>query len=950
MNRFESFLGILVLVFAGGPQAWAGDVISLAAEHGKPGAHLLEGVDPEADCFALEVSIDPVDAAEGNFQVVASLALGLPDEAADRTQQVLMIDLREGHGRSRFDFWHRREHLTMALPDPRPAGWKDNGEYQHPNQLMPRDGIGHRLRLVVWPEGEGSRVRLFVDAMDRPREEHFLDERITAGVVKCFSTLEGTAGGASATSRFSGFQHEELSIESAQKLPTHWETVMQALDLSYPLLADVSDAIESGETDRAQALFLEHMRSREKPCGPVLDRVEATVLHSDWQKIADEALAGRYGTVGYFTQFADGWTDTNGETHRWVLQEDPLQLNWERENGHLNRHFHWVSLAKAWAVSGDGRYARQFSSEVFDWVSREPFFWDRAPPVGGLNIMDGTIFRWGYMNTSNIGRRLELTWWPAYEVFRKAPEFSDEAHLAMLVGMIRQAELITNPSSFAVHDDGAAHTSMALLQTAMMLPEFKASGEWKALAEQRWDEVLARQFHPDGSHVSLSTGYNWATILALENFIRFIEQLGGQAPPKYLAQLEKALEHPLLLSTPSQTQIPLNDGGWSYVDDHYRRSLHWFPHREDFKWLATRGAAGAPPEEKSFYFPNAGHYLMRTGWGEGEKYLFFGAGPWGASHGKHDALNIFTQFGNHLLIRDAGRGAYSGVGNTVHAGRSLSFNTLSPDWAQENSIPHWKQEMHRGFGPPKRRWVSNDRFDYGEGTFEYGWHRPGEHIQGKWVRQVIFIKGELATRDGYYLVIDTVEPIDDTQRTWRHPWQLNPNPPDIEIRENDKSIVSISDAVALQVLPVDPVGDLRLGIIQGQEKPELLGWRIYDKTAKPYPVPTYEWQVGGAFCRAWVIQMQDREADWPVSSVAALPGESSGELRIVIHRKNGGTDHVIRRFPGSKPTEFDAQEIAGDVAVISRSAGGEIHARLELSGGEDSVAKPLKPLQKEAKE
>lgn len=943
----RSGLVAAVVLIVSGPLALMAEEIRLSVSPGTADAHVASGVDPAAECFALEVTIDPVVAVGGDLQLVASLAIGLLDEAAGRTRPALMIDLREGHDRGRFDLWHRDKNLTMTLPDPKPPGWKDNGEYQHPNQLMQRDGVGHRLRLVVWPEGDRSKVRLFVDAMDRPREEHLLEERITAGVVKFFSTLGGAPQAAKTTSRFKGFKFEMLSPAEAQNLPTHRQTVMQALDLSYPPLAGVADALKRGDRETAHHRFLSHMRAREKPQGPTLDQVEGPVLHPDWQKIADEALAGRYGTVGYFTQFSDAWTDTNGDAHRWVLQEEPLRLNWARENGHLNRHFHWVSLAKTWSESDDGRYAKQFSDEVFDWVSREPFFWDRTPTVGGLNIMDGTTFRWGYMNTSNIGRRLELTWWPAYEAFRKAPEFSDDAHFAMLAGMIRQAQLITNPSSFAVHDDGAAHTTMALLQTAILLPEFGASAEWKSLAEKRWDEVLARQFHPDGSHVSLSTGYNWATILSLENFIRFHEQLGGEAPPKYLAQLEKALEHPLLLSTPSQTQIPLNDGGWSFVDDHYRRSLHWFPHRKDFQWLATRGAEGTPPKKVSHYFPNAGHYLMRTGWGEAEKYLFFGAGPWGASHGKHDALNIFTQFGNHLLIRDAGRGAYSGVGNTVHAGRSLSFNTLSPDWAQENSIPHWKQEMHRGFGPPKRRWLSNDRFDYGEGTFEYGWHRPGEHIQGKWVRQVLFIKGEQATRDGYYVVIDTVEPVDDTQRTWRHPWQLNPNPPEIGIREGDKSVVAISPAVALQVLPVDPVGDLQVRVIQGQEKPELLGWRVYGETAKPYPVPTYEWQADSTFCRAWVIQMQDNEADWPVVSVEALPGEARGELGFVVHRNDGGADHVIRRFPGAEPTNFDSTKIAGDVAVISRSANGEIRAKLELSDGEDSVAKALNPSPKE---
>jgi hypothetical protein len=341
--------------------------------------------------------------------------------------------------------------------------------------------------------------------------------------------------------------------------------------------------------------------------------------------------------------------------------------------------------------------------------------------------------------------------------------------------------------------------------------------------------------------------------------------------------------------------------------------------------MATKGKEGSPPEKTSVYFPNAGQYFMRTGWGEGEKYLFFGAGPWGASHGKQDALNLYAQFGNHLLIRNAGRGSYSGVGNTKHAGRSLSFNTLSPDWAQENSIPHWKQEMHRGHNPPKRRWISDAHFDYGEGAFEYGWHRPGEHIQGKWVRQVIFVKGKHAQKDGYYVVIDTVQPKDDTERTWRHPWHLNLNPPDISTRDSDHSVTAISAAVALQVLPVDPEGDLEVQRIEGQEEPELLGWRIHDTIAKPYPVPMHVWKASGTFSRAWIIQMQGSEAEWPVTSIGDVVSEAPGELRFTVQKRDGSSDQIHRRFPTAGQP---------DVTVITP------HATLELTNGIETVSKP----------
>lgn len=945
MKRHQFYCCIVLLFAVALPadQTQAGETVQLFAAPQDHASDVVAGVDGTADCFAINVTIDPVAAKGGDLQVVSGFAVGMSlenDDVMDRSQSILTVDFREGVDRSAHLLWHRGTNLTLNDPSPQPAGWVDTREYQHFHNYLIRDGLGHKVRLVVWPDGVGSRIRLFVDAMDRPREEHLLGERITAGTIRLFTSRGGLQTEPTRTSTFSDFEFKKVPIEEANRLPTDWETLLANLDPAYPAMQPVVRAAEEGRRDDAKSLFLEHMRTRTTPLGPTWEHVTDRVLHPAYRGVADAAVSGQYGGArGFFMDFSETWTDTNGDTHGWVREANPLQINWSRDNGSLNRHFHWVSLAKSYDETGDARYAKQFSAEVFDWVTREPFFWEATPIIGGLNIMDGTRFRRGYMNTSNIGRRLELTWWPTYEVFRKSPEFTDEAHIAMLVGMIRQADLITNPTSFAVHDDGAAHTTMGLLQTALLLPELHASKEWKELALSRWDEMLGKQFHPDGSHVSLSTGYNWATILTLENFIRLYEQLGKEPPAKYLSLLEKALEHPIAISTPNQLQVPQNDGGWSMVDDHYRRSLHWFPHREDFQWMATKGTGGTPPEKRSQYLPNAGHYMMRTGWGGGEKYLFFGAGPWGASHGKQDALNIFTQLGSSPLIRDAGRRSYSGVGNTVHAGRSLAYNTLSPDWAQENSIPHWRHEMHVGFNPPNRRWVSNESFEYGEGAFTYGWHNSEEHIRGKWLRQVIFVKGQNPKADGYYVVIDTVEPADNAERVWRHPWQLNPDA--IEVREADKSIVATNAEAAIQILPIDLMGDIAVTVIQGQVTPELLGWRIYGEAAKPWPVPTYSWTANETFCRAWIIQMQATEGDWPVESVEPLGSEFAGELRFRVYRRDGGTDDVLRRFPSSGPATVKEESERADVTVESRNRSGDVIADLKISGGRESVAAPM---------
>jgi hypothetical protein len=352
-------IAVATLDISGSARA-ATSTVTLSAKTGPWSEQVVEGVDPEAESFSIEVQIDPVERVGGDLQVVSGLVVGLREgkRVDNGAGGALRVDLREGSDRASFNLWHRQVSLTMQQPSPRPAGWMDNREYQHPHLLPFREGMGHRIKLVVWPDGEGSRLRLFVDFMDRPIEEQLLTERVRAGVVKLFTMRGGQELDVQQSSRFTEVAFREVTSDRARQLPSMAESVLHALDLSHPALRSVSQAIAEGNQDAALAIFLDHMRTRSEPQGQTLEEVASVVLHPNWQRIADEAVAGRYATIGYFDGFVDAWNDTQGDTHRWVLQREPLQLNWGRDNGHLNRHFHWVSLARAWQEGRDPKYSR----------------------------------------------------------------------------------------------------------------------------------------------------------------------------------------------------------------------------------------------------------------------------------------------------------------------------------------------------------------------------------------------------------------------------------------------------------------------------------------------------------------------------------------------------------------------------------------------------------------
>ena len=926
----------LVLLFAFGVSVWASEPssqFSITIDSQQSQSKVLLDDVPQLSSFAIDAWIDPSTTEGGNVQAVAGITLGFSAKqeagdprkikGADNGLESVTLELREGSGRGSWFVWIDGANKTNERPDPEPPGWAGySPQYQHPNEFLQVDGA-YRVRIAVAPEGDGSRLRFFFRFLDRPVAEYTTETPVTLGRVIGYAAMGGQ-NLKSHTSTVAADAPQRIEPEVALANPPIWESVMDAVDLTRSDMRAVAKAIEEGNDKRARTLFINHMRNRKRPRGPSWEEVASHSLHPDYRKIAGEVLKNSYGRQGYFTDFATEWTDAAGETHSWVLPDG--KINWARCNGHLNRHFHWVSLAKSYSETNDSAYAKRFAREVTDWVTREPFFWDRCPSVGGINLMDGTVFVAGYMNTSNIGRRCELTWWPAYQVFRSAREFDEEAHFAMLMGFLRQSRLLMNPTSFAAHDDGGSHGAMALLNNALMLPEFAESKDWMAEALRRWDEILKVQFYPDGSHVSGSTGYNWASLLSLENFIRVCRREKMELPERFLSTLEKGLEHTIGISRPDQGQIDMNDGGWGHVNDHFTRVIDLFPHRSDFRWMATRGRSGNPPEFVSKYYPHAGHVAMRSGWGPRERYLFMDVGPLGASHGKNDKLNIYLALGPHQLISSGGRGSYDANPFSGYASSTRSYNTVLVDDGLQQRV-HLKH-THTGHITEQRRWKNNDSFDYAEGVYQSGWYTPDKRTTGRHTRQTLFIKGRQPDREGYFIVIDTVEPDDDQMHQYKALFHSRRN--EAKLHPEKRIFEGHDTAAKYAIIPADP-RDLELRDVRGQTEPYLQGWHVVGTNHAPMHTAVYSWKAKGTTTRAWILVPALAGESYCVDDVE-LQENDSGLMIATIMLPRGRRDILVRR-PQSEagtPIEVAGQSIDSDVTLLRLGPGDRLIERVEI--------------------
>ena len=87
--------------------------------------------------------------------------------------------------------------------------------------------------------------------------------------------------------------------------------------------------------------------------------------------------------------------------------------------------------------------------------------------------------------------------------------------------------------------------------------------------------------------------------------------------------------------------------------------------REDLRWAATAGAAGAAPARRYVSFATGGYHVQRSGWGDrgrayaDERWCIFDCGPLGdGGHGHYDLLSLEIAAGGRPLILDPGRYTY----------------------------------------------------------------------------------------------------------------------------------------------------------------------------------------------------------------------------------------------------------------------------------------------------
>jgi Heparinase II/III-like protein/Heparinase II/III N-terminus len=391
----------------------------------------------------------------------------------------------------------------------------------------------------------------------------------------------------------------------------------------------------------------------------------------------------------------------------------------------LNRHQHWLSLGRAFWLTGDRRYRDRCLAELASWLRANP-------PLTGIN--------WASM--LEVAFR-SMSWLWAIQMFVEPSGDSEPWLVDLLVGLDRQlAHVERNLSHYFSPNTHLLGEALALYVTGRALPELAASRRRASIGRGILIREIARQIAADGGHCERSTHYHRYALDFYELALIVARQSGDiAAEPQFKdAVTRMAVAARLLADDRGRVPHIGDDDGGALMPivgrdpDDLRASLavaaalldrpglQIDATPEDAVWMLgpdviVRALESTGTPVASAALTDTGYYVSRSA----GHHLLIDAGPHGYQNGGHahaDALSMTLAVRGIPLLIDPGTGCYTTDPAMRDRLRSTAFhNTVEVD-RRSQSLPdgpfHWS---HVANGQT-HRWCTTEAFDYFDGSHD----------------------------------------------------------------------------------------------------------------------------------------------------------------------------------------------------------------------------------------
>lgn len=466
------------------------------------------------------------------------------------------------------------------------------------------------------------------------------------------------------------------SMSSAQELKSE---VFSLLNLDYPGLEKVKALHQQGQDQEAAKALLAYYKSRTTVKTPDLNLKKLSISKEE-QKWADDGLEHTFFVhKGYQPSYNYG-KDINWEY--WPVKDN--ELRWQ-----LHRHKWFTPMGKAYRLSNDEKYAKEWVNQYIDWIKKNPLVkmnkeeYEMVSNGEIKGAAENVRFAWRPLEVSNRLQDQTLQ----FQLFIPSPAFTAEFLTEFLVNYHKHAIHI-----FGNYSDQGNHLlfeAQRMIYAGTFFPEFKEAQTWRKSGIEILNREINVQVYKDGAQFELDPHYHLAAINIFCKALRMADVNGfrSEFPQSYMDTIESMVMFYLNICYPDYTNPCFSDAKQTTKKEMIKNYREWhklFPDNKTILYFATEGKEGALPHYLSKGFTQSGFFVFRNSWGADALQMVVKAGPKAFWHCQPDNGTFELWFNGKNLFPDSGSYVYAGEGEVMQLRnwfrQTAVHNTLTLDY------------------------------------------------------------------------------------------------------------------------------------------------------------------------------------------------------------------------------------------------------------------------------
>lgn len=455
--------------------------------------------------------------------------------------------------------------------------------------------------------------------------------------------------------------------------------VFGLLDMGRPGLEKVRALHEAGDDKGAAKALLEYYRARTGVATPDVD-LSNVRIGAEERKWADEAMEHTFFVhKGYQPSFNYG---EDIDWRYWPVKDN--ELRWQ-----LHRHKWFTPMGKAYRVTGDEKYAKEWVAQYVDWIRKNPLVkiskqsYEQSGDEKLKGDAENARFAWRPLEVSN--RLQDQT--SQFQLFLTSEHFTPEFLTEFLVNYHRHAEHIMG--NYSTQGNHLLFEAQRMIYAGAFFPEFSDAAEWRKSGVEILNDEIGKQVLPDGGQYELDPHYHLASINIFCKGLEIAAMNGFREdfPQSYIDVIERMVVFYANICFPDYSNPCFSDAKMTKKEEMLKNYGKWsklFPENEFIRYLATEGRKGALPDYLSKGFADSGFFVFRNQWkAAGGVQMVVKAGPPAFWHNQPDNGTFELWFNGRNLFPDSGSYVYAGDDEVMKLRewfrQTMVHNTLTLD-------------------------------------------------------------------------------------------------------------------------------------------------------------------------------------------------------------------------------------------------------------------------------